>query len=124
MEVKWAQFAKVVLEDIVSLTRSIFVLYGNRSQLLCSSPSPLIIPCLACYYLAGVVFEGVFPNFISTEPGSVGDISDSCTADFGKHQVPFLYSSSTLTNKVLTFPSFFPVRAFNPCSMLPSCIQQ
>ena len=105
LEVKWAQFAKVVLEIIVSLSRLI-------SMFLCSSYSHFIIPCLACYQLAAKVFlVYVAPNSIYTDPGSVGDIRGSCTADYGKHQVPFLYSSSTLTNKLLIlFPLFFFAR--------------
>ena len=80
MEVKWAQFAKVVLEIIVSLSRFM-------SMLCSSSYSHFIVPCLACNYLAGR--EGSRGSY--TEPGSVGDISGSCTSEYGKHQVPFAF---------------------------------
>ena len=53
-----------------------------------------IIPCLACYELAAKVYLGIdFVNFnqIFTDPGSVGDIRGSCTAEYGKHQVPFAF---------------------------------
>ena len=79
-----AQFSKVVLEIIVSLSRfmSIFV------QLIFSFDHPM----LACYELAAELYLGyVDPNYIYTEPGSVGDISGSCTSKYGEHQVPFAF---------------------------------
>ena len=92
MEVKWAQFAKVVLEILVSITRFMSILYVKRCRLLCSSYSHFIIPCLACYELAAKVSAQVQidPN-PNSEPGSVGDISGSCTSGYGKHQVPFAF---------------------------------
>ena len=90
MEVKWAQFAKVVLEVIVSLTRFIFILYVKRYRSLRGLYSHLIIPFLACSYLAGAVRISSSPR-VYTEPGSVGDISGSCTSEYGKHQVLFAF---------------------------------
>ena len=89
MEVKWAQFAKVVLEIIVSLSR--FFSYRNRIRFLHSSHSRLIIPFLACYELASGILGLASGSGQSTEPGSVGDISGSCTSEYGKHQVPFAF---------------------------------
>ena len=82
MEVKWAQFSKVVLEIIVSLSRFFSCIERDRS--LRGLYSHLIISCLACYELAA--------KLANTEPGSVGDISGSCTSEYGKHQVPFFTS--------------------------------
>ena len=71
-----AQFSKVVLEIIVSL---------SRFMPLYSSYSHFIILCLACYELAAVVCYGGGRSCSYTEPGSVGDISGSCTSEYGKH---------------------------------------
>ena len=87
MEVRWAQFAKVVKEILVSITRFMSILYVKRCRLLRSSHSHLIIPCLACYEVAAKVYLGSSDGY--TEPGSVGDISGSCISENGKRASTF-----------------------------------
>ena len=74
------------------------ILYVKICRLLHSSHSHLIVPCLACYELAAKVRLGSGDSSLSksgksrySEPGSVGDISGSCTAKYGKHEVPFAF---------------------------------